>query len=129
MIKGTGRILGKGSSSLGQGDGRSLISSRVKRMRPQRLYRSLTQLQHKGTEVWAVGGSAGILPELSSVSPRPPVCAHSCGPGTESCDLGCSPAGPGCPPEEPLTRRCQKFRPSSCAHLGMGHGVWMTGQP
>lgn len=69
MIKGTGRILGKGSSSLGQGDGRSLISSRVKRMRPQRLYRSLTQLQHKGTEVWAVGGSAGIDPDPTLATP------------------------------------------------------------
>ena len=40
MIKGTNRILGKGSVSLKQEEGRSMISLAVEGMWPRRLYRS-----------------------------------------------------------------------------------------
>lgn len=82
----------------------------------------------QGSEIWALGDSPGVLPKHSPVSPRPPVCAHTCCPGAESSDLGCTPAGPGCLLEEPLARRHQDLRPSSAVlslarRMGPGSGV------
>ncbi|KAF5924846.1 hypothetical protein HPG69_008518, partial [Diceros bicornis minor] len=55
---------------------------------------------------------------------QPPVCAQTCGPGAEGSDLGCTPAGPGCPLEELSARRLQDPRPSRAVLIlarGMGH--------
>ncbi|XP_060982944.1 signal-regulatory protein beta-2 isoform X2 [Dama dama] len=45
------------------------------------------------------------------ISIRIPICPHTCGPGTENSDLGCTLAGPGYLLEKLLTRRHQNSRP------------------
>lgn len=90
MIKGTGRAWDKGKEDL------HLLSQDRRNMVPKVIGQLSPTAPTRSAKVWAVEGLPGALPELSFVSPRPPVFAHNCGPGTEGRDLGCTPAGPGC---------------------------------
>lgn len=121
MTKHMGRILGKASLGPGQREGRS---SCRKNVAPE-VYSSWARPPRGDTEVWTVGGSPRVLPELSSVSSRPPACAHTCGPGAEGHDLGCTPAGLGCLPEK--ARRHQDPRLSRTV-ICTGHAARGVGR-